>query len=76
VLQNWIKGFTKHGLLKIPGKNVHSLYNAAWNIAKRLHEIDALPSDAAMDILTRLTKATNNGFTCLFKLLKDLSNQS
>jgi hypothetical protein len=76
LFQNWIKGFAKHGLLKIPGENVRSLYNAAWNIAKRLHEVDALPSDAAMDILTGLTKATNDDFTCPFKLLKDLSNQS
>ena len=29
-----------------------------------------------MDILTGLTKATNDDFTCPFKLLKDLSNQS
>ena len=42
----------------------------------RLHEVDVLPSDAAMDILTGLTKATNNDFTRPFKLLKDLSNQS
>ena len=76
MLQNWIKGFAKHGLLKIPGKNVCSLYNAAWNIAKRLHEVDALPSDTAMEILTGLTKATNNDFTRPLKLLKDLSNQS
>jgi hypothetical protein len=76
VLQNWIKGFAKHGLYKVPGKNVRSLYDAAWNIAKRLHEVDALPSDAAMDILTGLTKATNDDFTRPFKLLKDLSNQS
>ena len=76
MLQYWIKGFAKHGLLKIPGKNVHSLYDAALNIAKRFHEVDALPSDVAMDILTGLTKATNDDFTCLFKLLKDLSKQS
>jgi hypothetical protein len=25
VLQNWIKGFSKHGLHKVPGKNVRSL---------------------------------------------------
>ena len=48
VLQNWIKGFAKHGLQKVPGKNVRSLYNAAWNISKCLHEVDILPSDAAM----------------------------
>jgi hypothetical protein len=76
VLQNWIKGFAKHGLYKVPGENVRSLYDAAWNIAKRLHEVDALPSDAAMDILTGLTKATNDDFTRPFKLLKDLSNQT
>ena len=76
VLQNWIKGFAKHGLYKVPGENVRSLYDAAWNIAKRLHEVEALPSDAAMDILTGLTKATNDDFTRPFKLLKDLSNQS
>jgi hypothetical protein len=76
VLQNWIKGFAKHGLYKAPGENVCSLYDAAWNIAKRLHEVDALPSDAAMDIPTGLTKATNDDFTCSFKLLKDHSNQS
>jgi hypothetical protein len=52
------------------------LYDAAWNISKRLHEVDALPSDAAMDILTGLTKATNDDFTRPFKLLKDLSNQT
>jgi hypothetical protein len=63
VLQNWIKGLAKHGLHKIPGKNVRTLYKAAWNISKRLHEVDALPSDAAMDILTGLTKATNDDFT-------------
>jgi hypothetical protein len=76
VLQNWIKGFAKHGLHKVPGENVRSLYDAAWNISKRLHEVDALPSDAAMDILTGLTKATNDDFTRPFKLLKDLSNQT
>ena len=58
------------------GKNVHSLYDAAWNITKRLHEVDALPSDAATDILTGLTKATNDDFTHPCKLLKDLSNQT
>ncbi len=71
-----LKGFAKHGLYKVPGKNVCSLYDAAWNIAKRLYEVEALPSDAAMDILTGLTKATNDDFTRPFKLLKDLSNQS
>jgi hypothetical protein len=75
-LQNWIKGFAKHGLHKVPGKNVCTLYDAAWNISKRLHEVDALPSDAAMDILTGLTKATTDDFTRPFKLLKDLSNQT
>jgi hypothetical protein len=34
VLQNRIKGFARHGLHKIPGENVHTLYNAAWNISK------------------------------------------
>jgi hypothetical protein len=29
VLLNWIKGFAKHGLHKVPGKNVLTLYNAA-----------------------------------------------
>jgi len=29
VLQNWIKGFAKHGLYKVPGENVCSLYDAA-----------------------------------------------
>jgi hypothetical protein len=29
VIQNWIKGFAKHGLYKVPGENVRSLYNAA-----------------------------------------------
>jgi hypothetical protein len=29
-----------------------------------------------MDVLTGLTKATNDDFTCPFKLLKDLSNQT
>ncbi len=38
VLHNWIKGFAKHGLHKVPGKNVHSLYDAAWNFSKHLHE--------------------------------------
>jgi hypothetical protein len=76
VLQNRIKGFARHGLHKIPGKNVRTLYNAAWNISKRLHKVDALPSDATMDILTGLTKATNDNFTHPFKLLKDLSNQT
>jgi hypothetical protein len=76
VLQNWIKGFAKHGLHKVPGENVRSLYDAAWNISKRLHEVDALPSDAAMDIRTGLTKATNDEFTHPFKLLKDLRNQT
>jgi hypothetical protein len=52
------------------------LYDAAWNIAKHLHEVEALPSNAAMDILTGLTKATNDDFIPPFKLLKDLSNQS
>ncbi len=66
----------KHGLHKVPGKNVRSLYDAAWNIVKRLYEVDALPSDAAMDILTSLTKAINDDFTRPFKLLKDLSNQT
>jgi hypothetical protein len=70
VLQNWIKGFAKHGLPNFPGENIHTLFNAAWNISKRLHEVDALPSDAAMDILTGLTKATNDDFTCPFMLLK------
>jgi len=65
VLQNWIKGFAKHGLYKFPG-DVRSLYDAAWNIAKRLHEVEALPSDAAMDILMGLTKATNDDFTRRF----------
>ena len=76
VLQNWIKGFAKHGLHKVPGENVRSLYDAVWNISKHLHEVDALPSDAAMDILTGLTKATNDDFTRPFKLLKDLRNQT
>ena len=76
VLQSWIKGFAKHGLHKVPGENVRSLYDAAWNISKRLHEVDALPSDAAIDILTGLTKATNDDFTHPFKLLKDISNQT
>ena len=77
VLQKWIKGFAKHGLYMVPGENVRSLYDAAWNIAKRLHEVEALPSDAAMDILVGLTKeTTNDDFTHPFKLLKDLSNQS
>ncbi len=61
---------------RAPGKNVRTLYDAAWNISKRLHEVDALPSDAAMGILTGLTKATNDDFTCHFKLMKDLSNQT
>ena len=76
VLQNWIKGFAKHGLYKVPSKNVRSLYDAAWIIAKRLHEVDALPSDTATDILTGLTKATSDDFTHPFKLLEDLSNLS
>jgi len=46
------------------------------NIAKRLHEVEALPSESVIDILTGLTKATNDNFTRPFKLLKDLSNQS
>jgi hypothetical protein len=33
VLQNWIKGLARHGLHKIPGKNVRTLYDAAWNIS-------------------------------------------
>jgi hypothetical protein len=70
VLQNWIRGFANNGLHKVPGKNICTLYNAAWNISECLHEVDALPSDAAMDILTGLTKATNDDFTCPFKLLK------
>jgi hypothetical protein len=41
-----VKGFAKHGLYKVPGENVRSLYDAAWNIAKRLHEVNDLPSDA------------------------------
>ena len=76
VLQNWMKGFAKHGLYKVPGENVRSLYDAAWNISKRLHEVDALPSDAAMDILMGLMKAANDNFTHPFKLHKDLSNQT
>jgi hypothetical protein len=76
VLQNRIKEFARHGLHKIPGENVRTLYNAAWNISKPLHDFDTLPSDAAMDILTGLTKATNDEFTHPFKLLKDLSNQT
>ncbi len=76
VLQNWIKEFARHSLHKIPGKNVRTLYNAAWNISKPLHDFDTLPSDAAMNVLTGLTKATNDDFTRPFKLLKDLSNQT
>ena len=60
----------------MPGKNVHTLYNTAWNIAKRLHEVNALPSNASTDILANLTKASNDDFTRPFKLLKDLSNQT
>ena len=60
VLHNWIKGFAKHGLHKVPGKNVRSLYDAVWNISKHLYEVDSLPSDAAMDILTGLMKATDD----------------
>jgi hypothetical protein len=50
ILQNWIKGFAKHGLHMVPGKNVCSLYDAAWNISKCLHEVHPLPSDAVTDI--------------------------
>ena len=69
ILQNWIKGFVKHDLYKVTGDNVHSLYDAAWNISKHLHEVDSLPSDAAMDILTGLIKVTTDNFTRPFKLL-------
>jgi hypothetical protein len=72
-LQTWIKGFAKHSLYKVQGKNVWLLYNAAWNICKHL---DSLPTDAAINILTGLTKANNDTFTNPFKLLKDLSNQT
>jgi hypothetical protein len=58
----------------MPGKNVCTLYNAAWNIAKRLHKVNALLSDASTDILTGLTKARNDDFTYPVKLIKDLSN--
>jgi hypothetical protein len=37
ILQTWIKGFARHGLYKMPGKNIHTLYDPAWNIAKCLH---------------------------------------
>ena len=41
-----------------------------------LHKIDALSLDATIDILTGLTKATNNDFTHPLKLLKDLCNKT
>ncbi len=66
VLQNWIKNFGRKGLLKVEGENVRSIYNAGKCIITRLHEVNALPGDADVDILHGLTLATNKTFTAPF----------
>ncbi len=50
--------------------------SAVCKISMHLHKIDALSLDATIDILTGLTKATNNDFTHPLKLLKDLCNKT
>jgi hypothetical protein len=76
VLQKWIKICTKQGLCKIPGKNVCTFYDAAFNICKRLHEVGSLLNNAATDILECLTKATNKNFIGKFFILQKVSNKS
>ena len=76
VLQNWIKNFGRKGLLKVEGENVRSIYNAGECIITRLHEVNALPGDADVDILHGLTLATNKTFTAPFLTLEALHNQT
>jgi hypothetical protein len=62
VLQVWIKGFTKHGLYKMPGQvSTQGRYT---------------PFRCVQDILTGLTNASNDGLTHPFKLLRDFRNQT
>ena len=75
-LQTWIKRFGKNGLQKVKGENVLVFSSAASIIAKRLDEVNALPSDADTDILAGLCKASHEGFSNTFANLKNLTNQT
>ena len=75
-LQLWIKRFAKNGLYKVKGKNVLVFSSAASIIAKRLNEVNALPSDADGDILDGLSKASHDEFAKTFANLKNLTNQT
>ncbi len=75
-LQLWIKRFAKNGLYKVKGENVLVFSSAASIIAKRLNEVNALPSDADSDILDGLSKASHDEFAKTFANLKNLTNQT
>ena len=75
-LQKWFKNFRHNGLQKVKGENALVFGSTAKNIAKRLNEVNALPSDAATDILEGLVKTSHQEFSNTFAHYRTLANQS
>ena len=61
---------------EVYGENVLVFSNTARNICKRLAKVNALPSDAATDILEGLVKALHQKFSNTFAHFRTLANQS
>lgn len=76
-LQAYIKRFGKTGLVAFEGENVNMAAIEIVSIARRLDQLNELPSDASKEVLKGLQKVTHNhDFKKSFEMIFNLENQT
>ena len=66
-LKEYIKRFTQEGVSKISGENVSVVVKQLRTVCVRLDEINALPDETPINILTGFTICSVNDFKDVFK---------
>ena len=65
-LKKYLKLLEEKGLRRYPGENMATLQKEALAVCVRLNEVNALPDETVVDILTGLTRCSVPEFTKLF----------
>ena len=76
-LQDYIRRFGKNGLMAFEGENVNMAAIEIVSIARRLDQLNKLPTDAPKDVLKGLMKVTHNiDFKKTFEMIHSFENQT
>ena len=68
-LKNYLKLLEEKGLRRYPGENMARLQKEALAVCVSLNELNALPEETVVEILTGITRCSVPEFTKLFDFL-------